>query len=70
MVRLGQGRTTAWERLALLGCGGSREQFLLLLTVLEIDKTTTKVPSKGVLMVGHFILLPRQYLLGCFFSTE
>jgi hypothetical protein len=30
MVRLGQGHTWTQKRLALLGCGGSREQFLLL----------------------------------------
>jgi hypothetical protein len=40
------------------------------LTAVEIDKITTKGPSNGMLMVGHFILLPGQYLLLLFFLTE
>jgi hypothetical protein len=38
------------------------------LAVVGIDKLTTKGPLHGVLMVGHFILLPRQYPLFFFFS--
>jgi hypothetical protein len=37
------------------------------LTAVGLDKTTTKGPLQWVLMVGHFILLPRQYLLFLFF---
>jgi hypothetical protein len=33
------------------------------LTAVGVDKITTKGTLQWVLMVGHFILLPRQYLL-------
>jgi hypothetical protein len=45
MVRLSQGCTPTQEKLTLFDCGGSREQFLVTLTVIvRIDKTTTKEP--------------------------
>jgi hypothetical protein len=60
MVRLSQGCTPTGERLALLGCGGSKKQCFVTLTVVGIEQQ--KGPSNGVLMVEHFILLPKQYL--------
>jgi hypothetical protein len=70
MVRLGQGRTPTWERLVLLGCGGSREQFFATLTAVEIDKITTKGSLQWGFNGWTFCSLIQIVSFGFFFLTE
>jgi hypothetical protein len=56
MVKLDQGCTPTWEKLAWLDCWIQRANSATL-TVVWVDKIQQKGPSNGVLMVGDSIYL-------------
>jgi hypothetical protein len=70
MVRLGQGHTPNWERLTLLGCGGSREQIFATLTAVGIDKITKKGPLQWGFNAWTFFFFFYPDTIFLFFKTE